>query len=625
MERPPLDVRVWSPSLVLEWLQKLELEQYAAQFLENDIDGEALVLLDDASLRDLGVTSIGHRMTLLSEIFQLKQTHGIQIEPGDWVPQNYEGVPDDVPDITTLLRERDDRIAALEARVAQLSASLLRLREDVVGLARAADKPDAVQQSALLDMPLGPPTSRTLLGTPGVSRSPKPLTPTTESGGLPSRPVTRGRGFVDTPTRRLDTSETQNTSMLRLNTATTSVAHYVGSLAPISDAVGHMLQASGADVPTLPSDESVTIDDTTQTLLLLALRKYHVHDDWHNFALFVHSGTTERCLTYEEKPLLILHRLRDAGNEPWFIVRHLRDVEPPTALAEKKLKVRRRDAGRHSKNPAMWMRAATLDPEEAHADERAFGVTQWVQRAPMHAMEAERALQSARFMGPAAGMLQDTSQPRTYALAIYPYESEREDEFDVRAGDAFIVLAKAKGWWALRRDSLADGRGDVYVPDALSDARRLEVWTGWVPAGCLLETSRPIADLLFAQAIGNVSAASTPVHSTAAMKAAQTRSLRYELIHAPLPLAIVLSAGTQGTLLAQFDAPDGTLSLPAGELLRVFKRYNHWSYCIVDGPSQSRGWVPSWYISRKPNTREPRTLSAGEVMSRHTAPPARLP
>lgn len=85
---------------------------------ENDIDGEALVLLDDASLRDLGVTSIGHRMTLLSEIFQLKQTHGIQIEPGDWVPQStssvpphtaytdYESVPDDVPDITTLLRER---------------------------------------------------------------------------------------------------------------------------------------------------------------------------------------------------------------------------------------------------------------------------------------------------------------------------------------------------------------------------------------------------------------------------------------------------------------------------------------------------------------------------------------
>lgn len=88
MERPPLDVRVWSPPLVVEWLQQFELGQYAPQFLENDIDGEALVLLDDESLRDLGVASIGHRMTLLSEIFSLKQAHGIQIEPGDWVPQS---------------------------------------------------------------------------------------------------------------------------------------------------------------------------------------------------------------------------------------------------------------------------------------------------------------------------------------------------------------------------------------------------------------------------------------------------------------------------------------------------------------------------------------------------------
>ena len=56
--------------------------------IENDIDGEALVLLDDSSLRELGVTSVGHRMTLLGDIFQLKQQHDIQIEPGDWVPQS---------------------------------------------------------------------------------------------------------------------------------------------------------------------------------------------------------------------------------------------------------------------------------------------------------------------------------------------------------------------------------------------------------------------------------------------------------------------------------------------------------------------------------------------------------
>lgn len=88
MERLPLDVRAWSQPLVLEWLQNLELDQYVSQFAENDIDGEALVLLDDDALRDLGVASIGHRVTLLEEIYRLKEAHGVPLEPGYWVPQS---------------------------------------------------------------------------------------------------------------------------------------------------------------------------------------------------------------------------------------------------------------------------------------------------------------------------------------------------------------------------------------------------------------------------------------------------------------------------------------------------------------------------------------------------------
>ncbi|WFD01515.1 hypothetical protein MOBT1_000181 [Malassezia obtusa] len=623
MERPPLDVRVWSPPLVVEWLQQFELGQYAPQFLENDIDGEALVLLDDESLRDLGVASIGHRMTLLSEIFSLKQAHGIQIEPGDWVPQNYEAPTQEAPPWHAQLQERDERIAALEARVAQLSASLLRLREDVIGLARATDKPDAVQQAALLDTPQGPPSSRALGLIPGHTTSPRATAsaPAANATPPPGRPTTRGRGWPDAtpPPRRLNTAESLSLSPLRPPVGVAPPVPHVGSLAPIADAVAHMLQASGAEVRVLPSDEPVTIDDTTQMLLALALRKYGVRDAWHEFALLVHSASTERCLTYEEKPLLLLQKLRESGTQPWFVVRHLRDVESPIALAEKKLQLRRRDAGRQSKNEAMRLRAALLDPDEPRASERVVSVSQYRLRA---APDAEQTLQNARILGPAATVPLPSAAAQTYALAIYPYESEREDEFDVRAGDAFIVLAKAKGWWALRRDSLADGHGDVYLPSDLGERRAVEVWTGWVPAGCLLETSRPIADLLFAHT-GGALAAATRYARTAATETAPRRTLRQELIHAPLPLAIVLSSGTHGTMLAPFDAPDGTLHLVANERLRVFKRYNHWSYCIVDGPSQARGWVPSWFISRKPSAQEPRTMSAGEVQSRRTKPGGR--
>ncbi|WFC99059.1 hypothetical protein MYAM1_001795 [Malassezia yamatoensis] len=572
VERPSSDVRGWSPPQVVEWLEHLDLEQYGDLFLENDIDGEALVLLDDSSLRELGVASVGHRMTLLGDIFQLKQQHDIQIEPGDWVPQS-------------------DRITELEFRVSQLGASLLRLREDVVGLARATDKPDAVQQAAPLDMPQGPPSGRSLAMSYGRTASPRPTTNTYLD--YSSAPITRGQIESAPGPSMKSVSAPKSLSPVPVSASKQLASPFVCTLAPISDAVGQMLQRSGVQTEILPSDEPATLDDTTQTLLTLALRKYQVRGDAKEFALFIRCSSSQRCLTLEEKPLLILQKLREARNQPWVVVQHIRDIESPIELGEKKLQSRRKDVGNKSKNEAMRLRARILDPNQSQAEERAFGVSQWLMRADVSGNRAEQKLKSAKIMGPAANVFAQLSQSQTFALAIYPYESEREDEFDIQAGDAFIVVAKAKGWWALRRDSLADGQGDVYVPNDLNGSGSVEIWTGWVPAGCLLETSRPIADLLFVQVNGVRSLSSNPIVNSQGNNA-QYRSLRHALIHAPLPLAIVLSTGTHGTMLASFETADETLVLQTNERLRVFKRYNHWSYCIVDGVSQARGWVPSW-------------------------------
>jgi class 3 adenylate cyclase/predicted ATPase len=53
------------------WLRGLGLEQYAPAFHENDIDGEVLHRLTGEDLRELGVTSIGHRRRLLDAIVAL--------------------------------------------------------------------------------------------------------------------------------------------------------------------------------------------------------------------------------------------------------------------------------------------------------------------------------------------------------------------------------------------------------------------------------------------------------------------------------------------------------------------------------------------------------------------------
>ena len=53
---------------VADWLEKLGLGQYAHRFAENDIDFALLVKLSDADLKELGVSSLGHRKRLLEAI-----------------------------------------------------------------------------------------------------------------------------------------------------------------------------------------------------------------------------------------------------------------------------------------------------------------------------------------------------------------------------------------------------------------------------------------------------------------------------------------------------------------------------------------------------------------------------
>jgi class 3 adenylate cyclase len=53
---------------VSSWLRGLDLEQYAESFQANAIDAEALVLLSDGDLKELGVAALGHRRRLLAAI-----------------------------------------------------------------------------------------------------------------------------------------------------------------------------------------------------------------------------------------------------------------------------------------------------------------------------------------------------------------------------------------------------------------------------------------------------------------------------------------------------------------------------------------------------------------------------
>jgi hypothetical protein len=67
----------------LGWNGWLELELTDT---ENEIVGEALVALQHDDLKQMGVTSVGHRLTILKSVYDIKIKQDIPIESDHYVP-----------------------------------------------------------------------------------------------------------------------------------------------------------------------------------------------------------------------------------------------------------------------------------------------------------------------------------------------------------------------------------------------------------------------------------------------------------------------------------------------------------------------------------------------------------
>ena len=57
---------------IANWLRALGLERYEAVFREHDVRAELLPTLTVEDLKDLGVTSVGHRRRMLEAIATLR-------------------------------------------------------------------------------------------------------------------------------------------------------------------------------------------------------------------------------------------------------------------------------------------------------------------------------------------------------------------------------------------------------------------------------------------------------------------------------------------------------------------------------------------------------------------------
>ncbi|WRT63951.1 uncharacterized protein IL334_000878 [Kwoniella shivajii] len=331
----------------------------------------------------------------------------------------------------------------------------------------------------------------------------------------------------------------------------------------------------------------VTLEDPCWKVLPAALKKYKINDDWKLYALFICFDNTERCLSYDEKPLLQFQKLKETGHRPVFMLRHIKDIRSPIAVAQQKqaqklglpanstvnLLPKIKPSSDTSISPT---KATSLQPGANRGDDGNTPNGGAFPELPSPGLkDGEGASNSTSTRHPAASGQNNLAPGQStgtmidkdgnvinvaYAVAIYPYIADRQDEFNVAVGSTYVILSKAKGWYIVQKD-----------PDGLG--KSTDNTQGWVPAGCLLELSQPIS-LVNPSVSGEI--AIYPGLS-------------------PLPPTAIISSSYAGNVLMDYEAKgDAELSLKEGDRVRVYKKYCH---CIKSETGE-RGWVPAWFVGK---------------------------
>ncbi|KAI1344326.1 hypothetical protein F5Y15DRAFT_109489 [Xylariaceae sp. FL0016] len=142
---PETIISEWTAEECADFIATIGLQQYSDRFLENEIVGEALVALLHDDLRSMGVASVGHRLTILKSVYDVKKAQDIPIESDHYVPLSADAEAQyatatlkDIKHLVEQLRLRDERMSLVEQDLRRLTDDFRRLREDMLPALRLA-------------------------------------------------------------------------------------------------------------------------------------------------------------------------------------------------------------------------------------------------------------------------------------------------------------------------------------------------------------------------------------------------------------------------------------------------------------------------------------------------------
>ncbi|KAF2453587.1 hypothetical protein BDY21DRAFT_292790 [Lineolata rhizophorae] len=374
----------WSAEQCADFVSNCGLEQYADAFIEEGVNGEALIELQHAELKEMGIGSVGHRLTVLKSVYEVKVKQNIPIGPDHYVPlsadpNSQEAPPtqDDIARIIHIIKDRDERILAAEAELRlikedfnRVSEENRKLREDILPMIRMAK--DRSQPLPTPDDPhhlTSPPNTSQPDQRAGSSLSRKFSTKKLFLGSAPKNPspTIHHDSTLDPSAAALAASNNLTGALVAAAGAGASQGQQPSSSSASPHAFQHpqpsptspaYAQSAPGKTPTAQAARGppqgaafddyhyggsgsatgtggsssnpqveifksfrVSIDDPCHKVLPVALKKYNITADWRQYALYIVHGDQERCLGLNERPLILFKQLDKEGRKPMFMLR----------------------------------------------------------------------------------------------------------------------------------------------------------------------------------------------------------------------------------------------------------------------------------------------------------------
>lgn len=179
---PRTIITEWTAEETVRFVAGLGLRQYGERILENEIVGEALVALKHDELKELGIASVGHRITILKAVYEIKIEQDIPIDPDSYIPQSAEPNPqydmatkDDMHRLArSILKLRDERIIQLETQLMKIADEYRKLRQELLPVFRNIKESEHLPQvpitTAIPETVASPPI-QTTSGVGGLART----------------------------------------------------------------------------------------------------------------------------------------------------------------------------------------------------------------------------------------------------------------------------------------------------------------------------------------------------------------------------------------------------------------------------------------------------------------------